>query len=150
MATIDKLDLSVYNLYAVRTKMMEQHNEQLPLDKASSIHTQAVVIDYRPKINEVDILLGGIPNTRTPISSFDPPPNFLEQRRPSFAFSRIVPSLGLDGKQLTNEKMLAAIQCLPGEEESEKAKIASCLNQISNVNGMLGFIIGRVGQFLQG
>ncbi len=146
MATIDKLDMSVYNLYAIRTKMIEQIQQQMPLDKAQSIPAHTAIFDTYPKLTEIDILLGIVPMF-TPWAYFYPPKNFRFQRRASFSFSKVASSLG-DQEKL--ESLLASIECNTPEEEEEKAKLISCKKNIDKLNGWLGFIIGRVGQFLQG
>lgn len=149
MATIDKLDLSVYNLYAIRTRMIEQFNAQVPLTSSGSIPPQTVLVDTYQKLTELDILLGIVP-LFTPWAYFYPPKNFRLQRRSPFAFYRVAPSLGSLKDQEELEERLASISCSSPEEESEKAAIAGCLHQLDKINGWLGFIIGRVGQFLQG
>jgi Family of unknown function (DUF5399) len=147
--TIDKLDMSVYNLYAIRTKMIEQTNAQFQLDKAGSIPPQTSIIDYNPKMNELDILLGVVAMF-TPWAYFYPPKNFRYQRRSPFAFHRVAPSLGSYKDQEALEEKLALIECSTPEEVSEKAAITGCLKQVDKLNEWLGFIVGRIGQFLQG
>ncbi len=149
MATIDKLDLSVYNLYAIRTRMIEQINQQYRLDQASTIPPQTLVIDNFPKLTELDILLGIVP-LATPWAYFYPPTKFRLLRRSPFAFSRIVPSMGSLEDQEKEEGVLDAIECKTPEEEHEKAAIKNCFKQIGQINQWIGHIIGRVGQFLQG
>lgn len=149
MATIDKLDMSVYNLYAIRTRMFEQINAQLSFDKAASIPPQTAVLDIYPKMTELDILMGVVP-LFTPWAYFYPPKNFFYQRRSPFAFWRVAPSFGSLKEQEEDEAKLASISCTSPEEETEKAAIAGCLKQVDKINGWLSFIIGRVGQFLQG
>jgi hypothetical protein len=149
MATIDKLDLSVYNLYAVRTRMIEQINEQLQLDKAGTIPPQTVVLDMFPKLTELDILLGIVP-LFTPWAYFYPPKNFRYQRRSPFSFFRGIPSMGSLKEQAEDEQKLADVPCDSPEEEQEKAVIVRCFAQIDKINGWMSFIVGRVGQFLQG
>jgi hypothetical protein len=149
MATIDKLDLTVYNLYAIRTKMIEQTNEQYSLDRASSIPPQISVLSYYPKLSELDILLGIVP-LFTPWAYFYPPKNFRYQRRSPFAFYRVAPSLGSLKEQADEEARLATIECHSPDEEAEKASIFRCLKQVDKINGWIGFIMGRIGQFLQG
>ena len=149
MTTIDKLDISVYNLYAIRTKMIEQINQQLALDKAGAIPGHTSMLDIYPKLTELDILLGVVPMF-TPWAYFYPPKRFTLQRRSPFAFHRIVPSIGSLKDQEEDEDTIATIKCeTPGEEE-EKAAIWGCLKQIDKINSWLSFIVGRVGQFLQG
>lgn len=147
--TIDKFDLSVYNLYAIRTKMIEQTNAQYSLDKAGAIPPQTMIVDLYPRLNELDILLG-VSAVYTPWAYFYPPLNFRYQRRSSFAFHRVVPSLGSFKDQEELEEKLASIECKTPDEESEKQAINGCFKVVDKLNGWLGFIIGRVGQFLQG
>lgn len=149
MATIDKLDLSVYNLYAIRTKMVEQINQQLQLDKASSIPPQTQVMDSFPKLTELDILLGIVP-LHTPWAYFFPPKQFRFIRRSPFAFFRVAPSLGSLEDQEKGEALLDSVECTSPEELKEKTAIKNCFKQIDQINRWLGYIIGRVGQFLQG
>lgn len=149
MATIDKLDLSVYNLYAIRTRMVEQINQQLQLDKASSIPPQTQVMDIYPKLTELDILLGIVP-LHTPWAYFFPPKQFQHIRRSPFAFFRVAPSLGSLEDQEKGEKLLDAVECRSPEDQKEKTAIKNCFKQIDQINRWLGHIIGRVGQFLQG
>lgn len=149
MATIDKLDLSVYNLYAIRTRMVEQINQQLQLDKAASIPPQTQVMDIFPKLDELDILMGIVP-LNTPWAYFYPPQQFRRIRRSPFAFYRVAPSLGSIEDQEKGEAILDSIPCETPEEEKEKAAIKGCFKQIEQINRWLGYIIGRVGQFLQG
>lgn len=149
MATIDKLDLSVYNLYAVRTRMIEQINQQLRLDQAGSIPPQIQILDIYPKLTELDLLLGIVP-LATPWAYFFPPPSFKIRRRSPFGFARILPSLGSQEDQDRDEQRLASVECHSPEEEQERQSIQGCFAQISKINEWLGHIVGRVGQFLQG
>ncbi len=147
--TIDKFDLSVYNLYAIRTKMIEQTMATYRLDKAGEIPPQTFVVDLYPKLTELDILLG-VTAIYTPWAYFYPPLNFRYQRRSPFAFYRVAPSLGSFKDQDELEEKLASIECSSPEEESEKQAITGCLKVVDKLNDWLGFIIGRIGQFLQG
>jgi hypothetical protein len=149
MATIDKLDINVYNLYALRTKMIEQINQQLQLDKAASIPPQTFVVDYFPKLTELDILLGIVP-VATPWALFLPPKRFELLRRSPFSFFRVAPAFGSLEEQEEDAQKLAKIPCGSPEEEKEKSILNNCLKKIDWINGMMSYIIGRVGQFLQG
>lgn len=149
MATIDKLDLSVYNLYAVRTLMIEQINQQLRLDQASSIPPQIQVLDIFPKMTELDLLLGIVP-MHTPWAYFYPPLRFRSRRRSPFGFARILPSLGSQDDQDLAEEKLSSVECSNPEEERELESLKNCFSQITKINSWLGYIVGRVGQFLQG
>lgn len=149
MATIDKLDLSVYNLYAMRTKMIEQINQQYRLDQAASIPPQTHMLSIYPKLTELDLLLGIVP-LHTPWAYFYPPQKFRIIRRSPFSFYRVVPSLGSFQEQEQDERHLEDIECTTEEEKKEKSAIKKCFKQIEELNRLLGHIIGRVGQFLQG
>lgn len=149
MTTIDKLDLSVYNLYAIRTRMIEQTNQQLRLDQAATIPPQTQVVDNFPKMTELDILLGIAP-LYTPWAYFFPPQRFRFIRRSSFSSYRIVPSLGSLEEQEEDERLLESVDCKTPEEEGERQAIKGCFKQIEQINRWLGYIVGRVGQFLQG
>lgn len=149
MTTIDKLDLSVYNLYAIRTRMIEQTNQQFRLDQAGSIPPQIQILDIYPKLTELDLLLGIVPMS-TPWAYFFPPKRFQKKRRSTFGFSRILPSLGEQEEQDLCEQKLAATYCQNQEEEEERSAISSCFHQISQINSWLSHIVGRIGQFIQG
>jgi len=148
-STIDQLDLSVYNLYAIRTKMLEQIDQQLSFKSAASIPPQTQLVDIYPRMTELDILLGIVP-LHAPWAYFYPPRKLRDLRRSPFAFYRIIPTLGSDQEQEESESALAAIICETPEEEQEKVAIKNCFKQINKINDWLGFIIGRIGQFLQG
>lgn len=149
MTTIDKLDISVYNLYALRTRMIEQINQQYHLDEASTIPAQTQVITTHAQLTEIDILLGVVP-LLTPWAYFFPPQRFRSIRRSPFSFSKVAPSMGSPDEQA---KALAAVQdtpCSNPDEENEKKAIIACFKQMDKINNWLSFIVGRVGQFLQG
>jgi Family of unknown function (DUF5399) len=147
--TIDRLDISVYNLYAIRTRMIEQTVERYQLGQAGTVPPQTLIIDFYPKMNQLDILLG-ITAMFTPWAYFYPPKNFSYQRRSPFSFYRAAPSLGSFKDQEMLEEKLALVECSTPEESEEKAAITGCLKQVDKVNAWLSFIIGRIGQFLQG
>lgn len=149
MATIDKLDLSVYNLYAMRTKMIEQINQQYRLDQAASIPPQTHLLSTYPKLTEIDLLLGIVP-LHTPWAYFYPPQKFRFIRRSPFSFYRVAPSLGTFEEQEEDERQFESVECTTEEEKKEKAAIKRCFKQIEEINRWMGYIIGRVGQFLQG
>lgn len=149
MPTIDKLDIDVYNLYAIRSKMVEQINQQYHLEEAGSIPPQTHIVNANIQLSELELLLGKYAR-HTPWAYFFPPRKFYTQRRSPFAFYRIAPTLGTLEEQEEDFATLQSIQCDTVEEEKEKDAIVSCFKVISKLNGWLSFIIGRVGQFLQG
>lgn len=149
MATIDKLDINIYNLYAIRTMMIEQINQQMRFDKASSIPPQTLIVSNYPKLTELDLLLGIVP-LHTPWAYFYPPLRYTRIRRSPFAFSRIAPSFGSDEEQQAGIDMLENFPCHDEDEKKEKQVIQNCYKQIKQINKWLGYIVGRVGQFLQG
>lgn len=149
MATIDKLDISVYNLYAIRTRMKEQINQQLHLEEASSIPPQIQVVNTYAQLSELDLLLGIVPMF-TPWAYFFPPKQFRATRRSSFSFSKIAPSLKGTNEDGAEYIALMSVPCHTADEEKERTIISACFKEINKLNNWLGFIIGRVGQFLQG
>lgn len=150
MTTIDKLSLSVYNEYALRIEWLHAFNEQIHMEAASTIAPQLQVVDVYPKPTELEILLGIIPKA-TSWGYFAPPPKFRDTRRSPFAFSRVAPIFGLlpDAEEKEEEK-LDIISCEDPEEENERQVLRGCLRHMHKINQMMGYIIGRVGQFLQG
>lgn len=149
MATIDKLDISVYNLYAIRTRMIEQINQQYHLDEAATIPPQTSIIANAPQLTEIDLLLGILP-MHTPWAYFYPPKRFRFLRRSPFSFSKVAPSLWGDGADSDLMDQLNSIPTTSSEDEEEKATLRKGFAQMGKINQWLGFIIGRVGQFLQG
>lgn len=149
MTTIDKLDIGIYVEYAKRTQLVEQISQQYHLDQAGSIPPQIQVLDFYPKPLEIDILLG-TRIVQPPWALFFPPPKFTFQRRSPFGFFRVAPSLGSFDKEEEDERHLEEIECETEDEKKEKKVLESCFTQIKKINDWMGFIIGRVGQFLQG
>lgn len=149
MATIDKLDISVYNSYAVRTRLIEQINQQLHLEEAATIPPQTSVITTQIQLSEIDLLLGVVP-MQTPWAYFFPPKRFNSVRKSPFTFAKVAPSIKDTGEQGEAFAALAALPCHTPEEESEKGIIMLCFKELNKLNNWLGFIVGRVGQFLQG
>lgn len=149
MATIDQLDMNIYNMYAIRTKMIEQINQQLQLDKAATIPPQTSILTSYPKLSELDLLLGIVP-LHTPWAYFYPPTKFGFIRRSPFGFSRIAPAFGSVEEQDESMERLEDVECSSEEEVNEKSSIKGCVKQIKEINKWLGYIVGRVGQFLQG
>lgn len=149
MTTIDQLDIGIYVQYARRTQMVEQINQQYHLEEAASIPAHLQVVDIYPKLSELDLLLGVVPVT-TPWAYFFPPPRFRFQRRSAFGFFRVAPSLGSFEEEDQDEEKLEKIECETEEEQAEKKALGACFAQIEKINNWLSFIVGRVGQFLQG
>ena len=149
MTTIDKLDMDIYVQYARRTNMVEQTSQEYHLDQASSIPAQIRVLDFYPKLAELDLLLG-VRIMQNSWAFFFPPPQFRFQRRSSFGFFRVAPSLGSFEEEEKNEEEFDEIECDTDEEKGEKKKIKNCFAQIKKINQWMSFIVGRLGQFLQG
>lgn len=149
MATIDQLDISIYNLYAIRTQMIEQTYRDLSLGEAATIPPQTQLIDIYPKLTELDILLGVVPVV-TPWAYFYPPKHFRSIRRSPFSFFRVAPTLGSLESHEELEAQITSVKCHTKEEEKEKKALLGCLDVIDKINSWISFIVGRVGQFLQG
>lgn len=149
MATIDKLDVSVYIQYAKRTQMIEQINRQYHLGDAKVIPPQTELVDLYPKLSEMDLLMGIVPK-HTPWALFFPPKRFRSRRRSPFKFGRVFSAIGDDDEREEDERKLFEQECETEEEEGEKKTLLSCLKQVGQIKGWMDFIVGRVGQFLQG
>lgn len=148
-ATIDNFDIGVYTQYAQRTHAVEQIRQSYHLEEAEKIPPQTQFIAVQPQPSEMDLLLGTIAFI-TPWALFLPPKRFRKQRRSPFTFSRIAPELGSDEMQ---EALLEKVMSLPletEEETQERDMIVACFDRLDKLNEMLGHIIGRIGQFLQG
>ncbi len=149
MATIDNFDIGIYQQYAHRTHMVEQTRKTFHLEEAEKIPPQTQFVAVKPQRSEMDLLLG-VSTAYTPWALFLPPKRFRQQRRSPFTFSRIAPELGSDEAL---DAMLEQVMSVPvetKEEEEERTVITAAFEQLEKLNEMLGFIIGRLGQFLQG
>ncbi len=147
MTTIDKLDLSVYNLYAIRTKMMEQFETQIQMTKASAIPTHTQVSDNYPKPTEIDLLLG-VRTAHTPWASFRPPAEFRQLRRSPFKRHRIAPSFEKEQDEM--EDFLNSYDPGDEDEKEEKETLQECFTQMGTINKWMGEILGNIGRFVQG
>lgn len=149
MATIDQLDMAVYSNYAMRITLLEQVNSQLRLQEASSIPAQIRMVDIYPRMSEWDLVLG-IAHQALPWAYFYPPKSFRGLRRNPFTSYRICPSFGSLQDHAQDEQLLESIPCNTPEDEAQKGIIRACLKQMGNFNYMINYIMGKVGQFLQG
>lgn len=147
--TIDRLDIGIYIQYAKRTQLIEQVQQQYHLREAGFIPAQALIVDLYPKLSELDILLG-VGTTIAPWGYFFPPASFAKLRQSPFAFHRVLPSFEEDEKEEKKEKKLKEMICESEEEEEEKSVLLSCLKKIKELNALMKYIGGRIGQFLQG
>lgn len=147
--TIDRLDIGIYIQYARRMQLIEQVQEQFHLREATTVPAQALIVDLYPKLSELDLLLG-VGTTLAPWAYFFPPKSFPFQRRSAFAFHRILPIFGRADAENEEEEKLNAIVCDSDEEEEERSAIRGCIKKIREINSLLRFIGGRIGQFLQG
>lgn len=149
MTTIDKLDIAIHIQYARRTELVESIRREYHLEEADSIPPQTLVVDLSQRMTEMDLLLG-VMRTYAPWAYFYPPKQYFSQRRPAFASYRVAPSLGSIEKQQSDAEKLANVKCASPEEEEERTILSDCLSAIEEINDLIGFIIGRIGQFLQG
>ncbi len=147
MTTIDKLDISIYDLYAQRQVMVEQINQQFRLQEAQNIPAQTQVLNLNPELTELEILLGIIPYAN-PWAYFPKPKKNL--RRSPFSAFRVASTLGSLADQEALFNYILAIPTESPEVEAEKQAILSCFQQLDVLNEWMGFIFGRKGQFLQG
>lgn len=149
MTTIDKLDIAIHIQYARRTQFIEQVSDEFRLKEADQVSAQLQIVDFYPRMSELDLLLGVVPR-HAPWAVFYPPDTFNSQRRSPFAFHRVAPSLGSIDKQQADMAKLASVKTSTPEEKGEKETLTSCFETIEEINDLIGFVVGRVGQFLQG
>lgn len=149
MTTVDKIPIDAYLQYARRSNDLAAIDGQYHLRDAASIPAQIRVLDFYPKPTEMDTLFG-VARVENPWAYFFPPPKFQFQRRSPFGFFRVAPSLGSFQEEEETEQELDEIECTTEEEKTEKKAIKNCFEQIKKINNWLSFIVGRVGQFLQG
>ena len=150
--TIDKFDIGIYIQYARRTQLIEQVMSQYHMKEAAGVPAQALIVDLYPKLAELDLLLG-IPTLRAPWAYFYAPRSYSSQRRSPFTFHRIIPFLGEreeNEEQKKDEEIIEEMECRTPEEEREKKTLRACFRQIEEINSLLRYIGGRIGQFLQG
>ena len=147
--TVDNLDIEIYKQYAMRTEFVEQVTKQYHLTEAAHIPPHTVVIQQTPMLTQLDLLLGVV-TLLTPWAHFLPPKKFTSRRKSSFSFSKITPSLGSTDKQESDSLKLEQFPCSSYAEKEERNILKKCLDNIRNLNDMLGFVIGKMGQFLQG
>jgi hypothetical protein len=149
MTTIDKLDIGIHIQYARRTEFVERINAQYRLHEASSIPSQLQVVDLYPRMSELDILMGVIPRL-APWALFLPPDKFNLQRHSPFAFFRVAPMLGSLDKHDSDVAKLKRTKCKSKKKKKEKKTLLALFETVEEINDLIGFVIGRVGQFLQG
>lgn len=156
--TIDNFDVGIYIQYARRTQLLEQVMQQYHMKEAGSVPAQALIVNLYPKLAELDLLLG-VATMGASWAYFYAPKSYSDQRRSPFAFHRIIPLLEerepkKDGEEQEEkekgENLLEQVTCTTAEEESEKKVLRSCFKQIEEINSLLRYIGGRIGQFLQG
>lgn len=151
MTTIDKLDIGIYIQYARRTQLIDEMNRQMRMQEADTIPPQLQLLNLYPKPNELDILLG-VATVTTPWAFFFPPKNFSLQRRSPFTFGQVVPTVNLfaSDDEESDEDKLNKISTDSEDEEEEKKVVMKCIQQIKRINSWMSFVVGRMGQFLQG
>ncbi len=149
MPTIDKLGLDVYRDYAMRITLTQETNNQLRINEASTIPAQLQMVDISARLSEFDLVLG-ITSQALPWAYFYPPKNFRGLRRNPFAFFRVCPSFGSLADQERIEEAIENVPCKTPEDEAQKEKIKLCMKKMGWINYMINYVMGKVGQFLQG
>ncbi len=152
--TIDKFDIGIYIQYARRTQLIEQVMSQYHMRDATGVPAQALIVNLYPKLAELDLLLG-IATLSSPWAYFYAPRSYSSQRRSPFSFHRIIPFMGereqgQDEEQKKDEEIIEEMECRTPEEEHERTVLKACFHQIEEINSLLRYIGGRIGQFLQG
>jgi hypothetical protein len=147
--TIDHLDIGIYIQYARRAQLVEQIQQQYHMKEAGSIPAQALIADFYPKLSELELLLG-VGTTLAPWAYFFAPKDYPSQRRSPFAFHRILPIFERANAENEEEEKLNQLVCEDEEEEAERTALQNCIKKIKEINELVRFIGGRIGQFLQG
>ncbi len=157
---LSKLPLQTYIQYAKRTQYIEALNRVYRFNEAATVPRQVEVNDVFPREQDIDILLGVIRANR-PWASFMPPPRFdqgslsgtlrtLYQREPSFNRYRAAPKLGsLEKQEADYHRVLNYPETSPSARREKKA-LKRLFEHLEDVNGMVSYVTGRIGQFLQG
>lgn len=149
MPTIDKLGLDVYRDYAMRITLTQETNNQLRINEASTIPGQLQMVDISARFSEFDLILGRAQKPQQ-WAYFEEPKNWGGLRRNPFAFFRVCPSFGSLAEQEQMEETLENVPCKTPEDEAQKEKIKSCMKKMGWINYMINYVMGKVGQFLQG
>lgn len=149
MATIDRLDIAVNYQYARRIEFVEAIQKELHLDRSTAVSDQALVVDLFPKRSEVELLLG-LTQTKAPWAYFYAPPGFQAQRQSTFAFFRIAPTMGSLSKQEADAQKVATTAVNSKEEADEQSVLGQFFSSVNDINQMIGFVTGRIGEFLKG
>lgn len=149
MKEIYNFSLQVHIDYAKRIESTERFNKEYRVEQAAGIQSQTLVVTLSPKQAELEKLFGVVA-IHTPWAYFFAPPLYRYQRRSPFGFFRVAPSLGSFDIEDESEKQLDLVHCETDEEKKQKGAIKGCFAQIDKINNWLSFIVGRVGQFLQG
>ncbi len=147
--TIDKLDISVHSSYALRQMLVEGVDAEWRLNQAQAVQSQVQMVTNIPTPEQLSLIF---PTDIYPSvwAYFYAPKYYYSQRRSPFSFSRFLPTLGSSEDQEKLYDDIAETACSSPEEEKEKAILLRCFNQIDKINSMLSYIVGRLGQFLQG
>jgi hypothetical protein len=147
--TIDNFSTGVYEHFARQSVYVESVNKYYQLDKDATIPPQTHVVTSDPRLSHLDRLMGS-PARYKSWAMIREPQGFNEQRKTPFSMARVAPALGSADAQ---DARLARVQGVPTktrQEKHESATITTAFERIENLNMMLDFTIGRIGQFLQG
>jgi hypothetical protein len=149
MTTIDQLDQSIHDLYAIRTQLVAETKKQFHLEEAPSVAAATYIQNISIQPSHLDLLLGYIPSA-TPWAYFSPPKRFNEMRKTPFTFGRIAPSLEDIDEESELFSRVEGQECDDQEEEKKKESILETFKMIHQLRSWAGEIIGKMGQFLQG
>lgn len=151
--TIDKLDIGVYIQYARSLELVEQVKEQFQLDKASSIPPQTQLVEFAPKIAEIELLMGILSSRENPWAFFFPPMRFREHRRTPFSRhqKRVKNAQGQDMSEDDYLlELIEGVECKTEKESEEKELIKDAVKKRQSIEAMIEDIISHMGMFVQG
>lgn len=145
---VSDFNKDIHIAYARRVQAYEETVRQYHLEEASSVTKRIVIDDQYPRQSSLDLLFG-VTRSYAPWAIFKRPVS-KDERRPFLSFARVAPSLGSQEKQSEDTQKLHNIPCKTTEEEKEKKALLACFAKLFQLNEMKGYIIGHIGQFLQG
>lgn len=145
--TTSDIPLGWHDLYARRIQLIESYYNQYPVSQAERVPAHTAVDNVRPQLTNIDLLLGV--STNPPPWALMRAPDY-DPRQPYVSFYRIAPALGTIEQQANATERLQAIECVTAQDTLDKNTILGGLAAINKINDWKGYIIGRVGQFLQG
>lgn len=148
MATIDKLGIGIHEHYVRQKSLQEQFETQYHVREAAGIHGQIRVISVSPQSSATDLLLGAR-SVGSRWATFPELEGYYTRNYSPFVFSTVAPGLRLATEEGI-EQRFRTIVCTTPQEQAEKEILHDVAKCIGELREMQEFIVGQLGQFLQG